>query len=143
MSKLVRTLTACLALALAVVLVALLVALRADTAPAAPAKLVLTGRSDQGSPFVTQLDNGRVTWFDTTLLAQCADASWIWNWQANPGTQRFDWTGNRLTAHHADQDVELDLQAGYTSAGGLKGRMRLVMHGCDSGWISFWATANR
>jgi hypothetical protein len=118
--------------------------LRADT-PAGTG--VLTGRTHDGSPFVTQLVNGHITWFDTTLQASCDGSTWTWNWHADLGTQQFRWTGTRLTAHHTDvhedTSYSLDLEADYTPQRGLSGRARLIMDGCDSGWISFWATADR
>lgn len=117
--------------------------LRADT-PAG--RVVLTGRTQAGSPFVTQMVNGHITWFDTTLQAHC-ETTWYWNWHADLSSQRFDWTGDRLTVHATDEydgaPVTLDLQADYTPQRGLSGRARLIMDGCDSGWISFWATADR
>ena len=144
MTKLARTLaTAGIAFAVPIAL-AVVLALRGDR----PDNAVLTGRTDQGAPFVTELDHGHITWFDATLFADCLPtATWRWNWHADRGTQRFEWTGTRLAARHAGawqgREYTIELEAGYAPATGLKGRMRYQMDGCDSGWFSFWAAAER
>jgi hypothetical protein len=113
---------------------------------------VLSGRTEQNRPFVTELDAG---WFDTNVYAPCSAGGdrhydFVWTAEAN-GTQ-FKWDGRHLTARAEGVPTVGDhytarLDATYDPETGLRGTMQIVVRWegdtCRSGAVEFWAVADR
>ena len=114
---------------LAAVLAAVLL-LGRDEAAGAPVTTKF-GSTNQSRQFEIGLDkDGRVATFDTTIVASCPSGRQIampWD-PADGDPVRFKRDGDRLrVAEHGD-GWELGLDARVTDKGGLRGKLKFVVH---------------